>query len=423
MKNVIIIAGLFFIWSIAPAQKSELIPDDFGMNASIHVKKLCEFGVRLAGSDAEKKTIDYLVKEFEMNGMNVNIDTITYRFYHLNNRAVYINNCKVPIKTAFINHPVNDKIKFESYCMKLTNANDEDDLFNKVVFTSASINSVVLNKYKPKAIIVIDPSVFDTLTINTSEKMMVTFVGHPESEWIKSYNVIATYKHNFPVDSTIVITAHWDSNNGVGAGDNASGTAALIELSKFFSKRLTDLKYNLTFIATGSEEPGLIGSISYVLNHTVELDKCFFNLNIDDIVYKKPYIETTNLGLIRNRADTSQTLTIISDRFLKGHLFTSFMEIWGNHYTDLSSAVLVRHKFEKSMSALGYDFQDAGCCSGVDSRAFDYISIPYISLSSYDPDSKEDNANTPNDVYHDSFIENINLYGIIASKILLDINQ
>jgi Zn-dependent M28 family amino/carboxypeptidase len=208
-------------------------------------------------------------------------------------------------------------------------------LYNKVVLTSTSLNSIVLKKYEPKAILVLDPNIFDTLKVTETEKNTISFNGHLESEWIKSYNVIASYKHEFPVDSTITITAHWDSSNGVGAGDNASGTAALIELAKFFSKKLSELKYNLIFIATGAEEPGLVGSMSYVLNHSEDLDKCLFNMNIDDISSLKPYIETSNLGLIRTRSDTSQTLTVISYNKSKGNLITSFIEVWGNNHENI----------------------------------------------------------------------------------------
>ena len=410
------------MWNIVQAQQNELTPDDFGIKASVHVKKLCEFGERSAGSRAEKQTIDYLVEEFKLNGMNVKIDTIKYRYYHLNNREIYINNCKIPIKTAFIDNPINDTTKFESYCIKLMNNKNLDGIFDKVVITSTSINSIRLNMYKPKAVVVIDQNIFDTIRINETEKYSLAFLGHIESKWIDSYNVIATYNYNAPIDSTIVITAHWDSKNGVGAGDNASGTAALIELSKFFGLRLPDLKYNLIFIATGAEEPGLIGSISYILNHMDQLDKCLFNLNIDDISYKRPYIETCSKGLNRTRSDTLQTLTIISNNRSGGNLFTSFLEISGNHQDNINSTMWLRHNFYNSMHTLGYDYHDAGCCSGVDSRSFDYVNIPYISISSFDPNS-EDNANTENDVYNDSFIENINLNGKIVSKILLDINK
>ena len=71
--------------------------------------------------------------------------------------------------------------------------------------------------------------------------------------------IVATYNKKTPVDSTIIITAHWDSQNRVGAHDNAFGTAGLIELSNFFSKRLNDLKYNLVFVPRGLEEFGMLG--------------------------------------------------------------------------------------------------------------------------------------------------------------------
>ena len=419
MKNILIISSLFLICYIAKSQEAEFTPDDFGIKASVYVKKLCEFGERGAGTAAEIKTIDYLTNEFKSVGMKVVIDTLTYRFYYLDDRTILINNCKIPIKTAFINCPISDTVSFESHCMKLTNTNEKDNLSNKIVFTSSSVNSILLTRYKPKAIFVLEQRVFDTLKINIAEKYKVTLLGHSESEWIKSYNIIATYKYDFPIDSTIVLTAHWDSKNGVGAGDNASGTAALIELSKFFSTRLKNLKYSLTFIATGAEETGLTGAISYVLNNDVKLDKCLLNLNIDDISYKEPYIQTSNVNYKRNRVDTTQTFTIISEKLSKGYLFTSFWEIWGNNVENPTSITWVRNKFEKSMGALGYKFQDAGCCPGEDSRAFDYVGIPYISLSSWDPESNDDKANTSNDIYSDSFIENINLNGKIASKILL----
>jgi hypothetical protein len=51
------------------------------------------------------------------------------------------------------------------------------------------------------------------------------------------------------------------------------------------------------------------------------------------------------------------------------------------------------------------------------------VNIPYISITSIDPDTKTDNANTPDDVYNETFIENINKNAKIAGKILLDINK
>ena len=101
---------------------------------------------------------------------------------------------------------------------------------------------------------------------------------------------------------------------------------------------------------------------------------------------------------------------------------TSFMEIYGNRYTDEIKIIRLRNNFNTSMSDLNYKYKDASCCSGVDSRSFSYVGIPYINVSSI-PVKGQDNANTPEDIYDDSFVHNINLNAKIISKILLDYNK
>ncbi|MEL7658313.1 MAG: M20/M25/M40 family metallo-hydrolase, partial [Bacillota bacterium] len=79
-----------------------------------------------------------------------------------------------------------------------------------------------------------------------------------------SQNVIGTLlaeeqKNNTP---TIVIGAHYDCVDTPGANDNASGTAALLEIARVLSK--CDLDANIKFIAFGAEEVGLVGAYDYV---------------------------------------------------------------------------------------------------------------------------------------------------------------
>jgi hypothetical protein len=423
MKKLFIFLGLIFIWNIIQAQTNELIPSDFGVQASLHVKTICGFGKRTAGSIAEQKTIDYLIEEFTKNNMDVKIDTFRNNYYKLQNRAFFINDVEIKLKSAFIDHTLKDTLEFESYCLKLDSTVNMDSLQDKVVLTSSSINSVVLTNNKPKSVMVIDPYVFDTLAIDVNKKYTFKFIGTINSDWIESYNIIATYNHTYPVDSTIIVSAHWDSDPGVGAGDNASGTAALIELSRFFSKKLSNLKYNLIFLCSGSHEHDMIGITSYILNHYGSLDNCIINLNIDDISYLKPYIETSYFRSEMSYTDTLQLLSIVSLKNSQGNLFTSFREIYGNRPETPVSVKWIRKKYEKSMSELKVNYQDAGCCSGSDSNAFAYLGIPYIFFSSIPLDEKTDNANTINDVYYDYFIPNIQLSGQIISKIINDFNK
>jgi aminopeptidase YwaD len=61
----------------------------------------------------------------------------------------------------------------------------------------------------------------------------------------------------------IVIGAHFDSvPAGPGANDNASGTATVLELARYFAQR--DYPYTLYFVAFGAEEIGLRGSRHFV---------------------------------------------------------------------------------------------------------------------------------------------------------------
>ncbi len=64
-----------------------------------------------------------------------------------------------------------------------------------------------------------------------------------------------------------------------GADDNASGTAALIELAKIIKARKSN--YNYLFIAFSGEENGLWGSNYYSKNATVSVDSINYMINMD----------------------------------------------------------------------------------------------------------------------------------------------
>ncbi|MGB3452419.1 MAG: M28 family peptidase [Moheibacter sp.] len=100
----------------------------------------------------------------------------------------------------------------------------------------------------------------------------------------KARNVIGKIEGENP-DSLIVITAHYDHLGKVGntifrgASDNASGTAFLIELARYFSNHKP--KYSLVFIAFAAEEAGLVGSSWFVEHPMFPLSQIKFLLNFD----------------------------------------------------------------------------------------------------------------------------------------------
>lgn len=109
---------------------------------------------------------------------------------------------------------------------------------------------------------------------------------------------VAGYLDN-GADYTIVIGAHYDhlglghDHNSLdanpegkihnGADDNASGTAGVIELARYFAKNGVKEQHNFLFLCFSGEELGLYGSKKYTETPTIDLSKVSFMVNMDMI--------------------------------------------------------------------------------------------------------------------------------------------
>ena len=90
----------------------------------------------------------------------------------------------------------------------------------------------------------------------------------------------------------IVITAHYDHIGVIdglvhnGADDNATGTAALLEIAaafQFAKKSGIDFKRSILCFPNSAEEKGLLGSYYYVENPVFPLENTIACLNVDMI--------------------------------------------------------------------------------------------------------------------------------------------
>lgn len=107
-----------------------------------------------------------------------------------------------------------------------------------------------------------------------------------------SQNVVAFIKGSEHPEEVIVISAHLDhlgtSHNVTyfGADDNASGTAAIMEMARAFALAKKDgygPKRSILFLHLTAEESGLLGSHYYVKHPIYALKNTVVNLNIDMI--------------------------------------------------------------------------------------------------------------------------------------------
>jgi hypothetical protein len=112
-----------------------------------------------------------------------------------------------------------------------------------------------------------------------------------------SRNVAAFIDNNSAF--TVVIGAHYDhlglghdhnsreaNPHGLihnGADDNASGTAGVMELARYFHQNGVKEKYNFLFLHFSGEELGLVGSKKYCERPTVDLKSVNYMINMDMI--------------------------------------------------------------------------------------------------------------------------------------------
>jgi hypothetical protein len=114
-------------------------------------------------------------------------------------------------------------------------------------------------------------------------------------------NVVAMRRGSDPVlrDTYIVLTAHFD-HLGVGqpdergdsifsgADDNASGTAAVLEVARAFMALAEAPARSVLFLMVSGEEKGLLGSMAWAENPTVPLDDVIANINLDMVGRNHP---------------------------------------------------------------------------------------------------------------------------------------
>ncbi|MCB0736200.1 MAG: Zn-dependent exopeptidase M28 [Bacteroidetes bacterium] len=121
-------------------------------------------------------------------------------------------------------------------------------------------------------------------SISKESKLLLVEVDQKLVEY-SNQNVVGIIEgHNN--DSQVYLTAHYDHLGRMGseacfygANDNASGTAMLLDLARYYSQNKP--KHSIVFIAFAGEEAGLVGSKHYVENPLMPLNKIKLLVNLD----------------------------------------------------------------------------------------------------------------------------------------------
>jgi Zn-dependent M28 family amino/carboxypeptidase len=121
-------------------------------------------------------------------------------------------------------------------------------------------------------------------------KLSADITLHDTVKDIVSHNVVGVVKGSSHPEDVVVYTAHWDhlgmrtGPDGKaqifhGAIDNGSGIAGLLEIARVTAKSAP--KRSVLFIATTSEEQGLLGAAYYVAHPIYPLSHTVADLNMD----------------------------------------------------------------------------------------------------------------------------------------------
>jgi len=150
-----------------------------------------------------------------------------------------------------------------------------------------------------------------------------------------SKNVIGKIVGSKRPNEYVIYTAHWD-HLGIGkpneagdsiyngALDNASGTAALLQLASVFKNQKEKPERTVIFLAVTAEEQGLWGSAYYAQNPIYPMDKTAGIINMDIVNVKGKTADITVVG--KGQSDLEDYLKDAADKLDRKLVFEKHPE-------------------------------------------------------------------------------------------------
>lgn len=192
-------------------------------------------------------------------------------------------------KYSSITDKISNAIAHKAAAVFLVTPSDQDDTLMSMGGAHVAVKDIPVIFLRRKGIQRLGMSI-DTITsfktIGQTELIPIKDTGYNVLGYLPTGN-----------DTTVVIGAHFDhlgwGGKGssrylgkekkihYGADDNASGTAAMMELARYFVANKANLRYSILFAGFSGEESGLLGSAWYVRHWTVDSAKIRMMINLD----------------------------------------------------------------------------------------------------------------------------------------------
>jgi hypothetical protein len=192
-------------------------------------------------------------------------------------------------------------------------AGENSGIKGLILFTTEKLTWTTLSFQTKVPVLTINKKDLDPVRVQTIQVDI-------DAEFIPAFttrNVAGMVKGSSNSDSTIVISAHYDHLGMMGekvyfpgANDNASGTAMMLSLARYYAKHPP--KYNTVFLAFSGEEIGLLGSKAFVEQPLIPLKQIRFLLNLDLAGTGEEGIKVVNGSIFKTQFDT---LKALNDRY------------------------------------------------------------------------------------------------------------
>lgn len=159
------------------------------------------------------------------------------------------------------------------------------DLFRLAHDSMAGRASMTPENAKARAYLVSEMRRLGLAQVNGSYEQAFTMARRNRPDSVTGVNVLALVRGTRTPERYIVVSAHYDhvgTRNGNiynGADDNASGTAALLQMAAHFQRNRP--AHSIIFAFFDAEEMGLTGARAFVATPPVSLAQIAANVNMD----------------------------------------------------------------------------------------------------------------------------------------------
>lgn len=389
-------------------------------------------GSRVAATKEEKQAADYVFNQFQSLGYNVKVQEFKYdgqasstlkvNDLSIKSYACYSSNYTketivgelVDCNTGKVSDIKNKNLNGKIALIKRGDITFNEKVRNASKYGASGIilynndSGVVIpglasNKNYAPAVCITEEDgniLHEKIKANENIKVSLDVIKGDE---VTSWNVIATKEAKNNDSKIVYISAHIDNAIlSLGANDNASGVAAMLEIARNIKDIETDKE--VRFLACGSEEIGLLGSEEYVNSLTEdEINRSMGNFNLDMVATN--YKPCSELAVYTSNGEEN----IVTDYIKKAGEKLSYL----------------------SNETINYNGDFDGKEGSSDHQSFYNVGIPSALLINIDPNKRDSSESNLEPYYHkpednisnisaDRLERSVKLAGIAILNMLMD---